>query len=178
MRNLNGPVVRGSFAILLGLVMVMWPEVAITYLVITIGVLFMLPGILAALSYFARPRDESGNRGIFPLEAAGSILFGAWLVVMPGFFVGILMYVLGALLVIAGAQQIASLVAARKWSRVPLGFYVMPLLILVTGVMILAYPFESAANTFVIFGIAILFYGACELVNWYKFKRGDRPDVL
>lgn len=178
MRNLNGPVVRGSFAILLGLVMVMWPEVAITYLVITIGVLFMLPGILAALSYFARPRDESGSRGIFPLEAAGSILFGAWLVAMPGFFVGILMYVLGALLVIAGAQQIASLVAARKWSRVPLGFYIMPLLILVTGVMILAYPFESAANTFVIFGIAILFYGTCELVNWYKFKRGDRPDVL
>ena len=59
----------------------------------------------------------------------------------------------------------------RKWSNVPLGFYLMPALILITGVMILAYPFGAAANTFVIFGVASIFYGACELINWYKFRK-------
>ena len=104
-------------------------------------------------------------------RAAGSVLFGAWLVIMPEFFVNILMYVLGALLVIAGVQQLVSLISARKWSNVPLGFYLMPALILITGVMILAYPFGAAANTFVIFGVASIFYGACELINWYKFRK-------
>lgn len=91
--------------------------------------------------------------------------------IMPEFFVNILMYILGALLVIAGIQQIAMLVSARKWSTVPFGFYIMPALILLTGIMIIAYPFGAAANTFVIFGVASIFYGVIELINWYKFRQ-------
>ena len=163
MRSINGAVLRSAFAMVLGFVLVLWPEAAITYLVITIGILFILPGLFAILSYFTRPKNENGEKPMFPIEAAGSVLFGAWLVIMPEFFVNILMYVLGALLVIAGVQQLVSLISARKWSNVPLGFYLMPALILITGVMILAYPFGAAANTFVIFGVASIFYGACEL---------------
>ena len=113
---------------------------------------------------------EERERGETDVSYRG-ILFGAWLVIMPEFFVNILMYLLGALLVIAGVQQLVSLISARKWSNVPLGFYLMPALILITGVMILAYPFGAAANTFVIFGVASIFYGACELINWYKFRK-------
>ena len=108
---------------------------------------------------------------MFPIDGAGSILFGAWLVIMPEFFVNILMYILGALLVIAGIQQIAMLVSARKWSTVPFGFYIMTALILLRGIMIIAYPFGAAANTFVIFGVASIFYGVIELINWYKFRQ-------
>ena len=82
------------------------------------------------------------------------------------------MYVLGGILVIAGIQQLVSLIQARRWSHVPFGFYLMPTLLLLTGAMILAYPFDAVANTFVIFGIASLFYGVCELINAYKFKKG------
>ena len=159
MRSINGAVLRSAFAMVLGFVLVLWPEAAITYLVITIGILFILPGLFAILSYFTRPKNENGEKPMFPIEAAGSVLFGAWLVIMP------------ALLVIAGVQQLVSLISARKWSNVPLGFYLMPALILITGVMILAYPFGAAANTFVIFGVASIFYGACELINWYKFRK-------
>ena len=91
--------------------------------------------------------------------------------IMPQFFVSILMYILGALLVIAGVQQLISLISARKWCTVPYGFYIIPSLILITGVMILAYPFGAAANTFVIFGVACLIYGLSELINWYKFSK-------
>lgn len=171
MKTINNAILRSAFAILLGLVMVLWPEAAITYLVITIGVLFILPGLFSILGYFTRPKEVNGDNPMFPIEGAGSVLFGAWLVIMPGFFVNILMYVLGALLVVAGVQQIITLISARKWSTVPFGFYLMPVLILITGVMIIAYPFGAAANTFVIFGVAIMFYGVCELINWYKFRK-------
>lgn len=171
MKSLNGSVLRCIFAIILGLVLVLWPEVAVTYLVITIGICFIIPGIFSLLNYFTREKVEGEPGPMFPIDGAGSILFGAWLVVMPHFFVSILMYILGALLVIAGAQQIYSLVSARKWSVVPHGFYVIPALILITGIMILAYPFGAAANTFVIFGVACLIYGLSELINWYKFRQ-------
>lgn len=88
------------------------------------------------------------------------------------------MYILGALLVIAGLQQMLALISFRKWQTVPWGFYILPLLILVTGITILAYPFDVMANTFVIFGVASLFYGAFELLNWYKFKKKEEEPVL
>lgn len=170
---MNGAVIRSVFAIVLGLLLVLWPEVAINYLVITIGILFIIPGLIAIINYFIRGKNELGHRPIFPIEAAGSLFLGAWLVSTPSFFVNILMYLLGGILVIAGIQQLYTLVAVRKWAVVPIGFYLMPALVLATGVMILAYPFGAAANTFVIFGIAILFYGSCELINWYKFRKRE-----
>ena len=174
MKGLNGSVLRCIFAIVMGLVLVLWPEAAVTYLVITIGICFIIPGIFSLLNYFTREKVEGEPSPMFPIDGAGSILFGAWLVIMPQFFVSILMYILGALLVIAGAQQIYSLVSARKWSIVPYGFYIIPALILITGIMILAYPFGAAANTFVIFGVACLIYGISELINWYKFRKRFR----
>lgn len=171
MKSLNGSVLRCLFAIVLGLVLVLWPEVAVTYLVILIGICFIVPGMFTLLNYFTREKKEGEPSPMFPIDGAGSILLGAWLVVMPHFFVNILMYVLGGLLVLAGMQQLMSLVAARKWSIVPYGFYILPSLILLTGIMILAYPFETAANTFVIFGVACLIYGISELINWYKFSK-------
>ena len=167
MKSLNGSVLRCIFAIVLGL----GPEAAVTYLVITIGICFIIPGLFSLLNYFTREKVEGEQSPMFPIDGAGSILFGAWLVIMPQFFVSILMYILGALLVLAGAQQLISLVSARKWSTVPYGFYILPSLILITGVMILAYPFGAAANTFVIFGVACLVYGISELINWYKFSK-------
>lgn len=171
MISLNSSILRSLFAVVLGLILVLWPEVAITYLVITIGICFMIPGVFTLLHHFTRKKVEGEPSPMFPLEGAGSILFGACLVAMPGLFVNILMYLLGAILVVAGGQQVASLIAARKWNRVPWGFYIIPILILITGIMILAYPFGAAANTFVIFGVACLIYGLSELINWYKFRK-------
>lgn len=171
MNSLNSSVLRCVFAIVLGFVLIVWPEAAVTYLVILIGICFIVPGIFSLLSYFTRPKIEGESAPMFPIEGAGSIIFGVWLVVMPHFFVNILMYLLGALLIIAGVQQIMSLVSARKRIPVPYGFYVVPVLIMLVGITILAYPFSAAANTFVIFGIGCLVYGISELVNWYRFRR-------
>ncbi len=171
MKSLNGSVLRCVFAIILGLILVLWPEVAVIYLVITIGICFIIPGLFSLFRYFTREKTEGEPSPMFPIDGAGSILFGTWLVVMPQFFVSILMYVLGALLVLAGAQQLISLISVRKWSKVPYGFYILPSLILITGIMILAYPFGAAANTFVIFGVACLVYGISELINWHKFTK-------
>ena len=109
MKSLNGSVLRCIFAIVLGLVLVLWPEAAVTYLVITIGICFIIPGLFSLLNYFTREKVEGEPSPMFPIDGAGSILFGAWLVIMPQFFVSILMYVLGALLVLAGAQQLISM---------------------------------------------------------------------
>lgn len=171
MKKINDTVLRSTFAIVLGLVLILWPEAAINYLVIIIGVLFLIPGILSLINYFSAQGKDAPNTRSFPIEGAGSILFGLWLIIMPTFFVNILMYILGALLILAGILQIQSLIKARKWTTVSLGYYIVPALILIAGIVVLGNPFGVIANTFIFLGAVSLLYGISELFNWYKFKR-------
>lgn len=173
MRRTNIGILRGVLAIILGVVLVMWPEAAIIYMIMVIGACFLLPGIYSIVGYFLRNKENEVTSPMFPLDGLGSLLLGAWLLIMPHFFVNILMYLLGAVLVLAGIQQIATLIRARKWSIVPYGFYVLPSLILLVGILILVYPMDVMANTLTVFGVATLFYGFNELINWYKFRKRD-----
>lgn len=152
----------------MGLLLVMFPEQAGNYLVITIGVVFMVPSLIGLIAYFTQ---DAAVRRRFPVEGVGSLLFGLWLVIMPGFFANLLTFVLGFILLMGGIQQIASLMAARRWTVVPWGFYLLPVLILVAGLVALFNPMGVQRTTFLILGISSLLYALIELVSWFKFMR-------
>ncbi len=127
MKGLSYSFLRAICALVIGLVLVMFPDQAGDYFVITIGVIFLVPSLVSIIGYFAQSTEM---RSRFPVEGVGSLLFGLWLIIMPGFFADLLTFVLGFILVMGGVQQIASLSAARRWMPVPGGFYVVPVLIL------------------------------------------------
>jgi len=111
MKALNYSVIRGICAVLMGVLLVAWPEAAIVYLVIAIGAMFFVPSVFSLVGYFMKGRQMGM---MFPIVSVGSLLFGLWLMVSPAFFVGILMYVLGVVLVFAGICQIVQLFNARS----------------------------------------------------------------
>jgi uncharacterized membrane protein HdeD (DUF308 family) len=166
---------RAISAVLIGCALICWPEAAIVYLVITIGVLFLVPGAFALFSYFTRKREVEM---LFPIAGLGSLLFGIWLIVMPSFFVSILMYVLGVVLLLAGINQLVSLTAARQWAVVPWGMYVMPSLVLVAGLVVLANPFEAAVIPFVLLGVSSVVYGLTDLWRIWKYRRPKQEEGI
>ncbi|GHT28163.1 hypothetical protein AGMMS49574_01920 [Bacteroidia bacterium] len=155
----------------------MWPGEFMNYLAIAIGVFFILSGVYSCILYF---RNKETRSFVIPVVAVGSALLGAWLILSPLFFVRFFMYFWGALLVLAGVQQIVSLALARKWSVVSYGYYVLPTLILLAGILVLVHPIGVAANTLVIIGVVGLLYGLNELVSWYKFRLAKivEPDQI
>ena len=159
---------RAVCALVIGLVLVMFPDQAGDYFVITIGVIFLVPSLISIIGYYAQSAEV---RRRFPIEGIGSLLFGLWLVIMPGFFADLLTFVLGFILVMGGVQQIASLSAARRWTPVPGGFYVVPVLILLAGLIALFNPTGVRSTAFIIIGITCLVYAVSELINWFKFTR-------
>ena len=168
MKMMNYSMARCVSAIAIGLLLMMWPEAAILYLVIAIGAMFFLPSLISLISYF---KKEHEKRGYFPIVSLGSLLFGLWLMISPAFFVGILMYLLGAVLVFAGISQIVGLLDARSYANVSTGFMVMPVLILLSGLLVLVNPFAAASVPFIILGVSSTVYGVRELINFYKFRR-------
>ncbi|WP_321480526.1 DUF308 domain-containing protein [uncultured Bacteroides sp.] len=169
MKKINGFLMRSVTALIIGLVLVVWPDVAIDYLVITIGVLFILPGLLVTLGYLTAKHPEMKRR--FPIEGVGSVLFGLWLVIMPGFFADVLMLLLGFILMMGGIQQLSSLFLARKWVSVPAGYYIIPLLIALAGLFVVVNPTGVRNTAFVIIGITCLVYALSDLLNWFRFMR-------
>ncbi len=168
MRTLSNSILRSVCSLVIGVLLVVWPETAMIYLVITIGVLFLIPGLVSMLGYFAHRTGEV--KQTFPVAALGSALFGLWLMIMPAFFVSILMYILGAFLVLAGIQLISSLVSVRRTSMVPVGFFVVPVLILLAGILVLLNPFATASVPFIILGVSCICYSLSDLINYYKFR--------
>lgn len=168
MKGISNSFLRTICALIIGLVLVMFPNEAGDYFVITIGVIFLIPALLSIIGYFAMSAEE---RRRLPIEGIGSLLFGLWLVIMPGFFADLLTFVLGFILVLGGVQQIASLSAARRWMPVRVGFYIIPVLILIAGLIALFNPTGVRSTAFIIIGISSLVYAASELLNWFKFTR-------
>ena len=170
MKALNYSVIRGICAVLMGVLLVTWPEAAIVYLVIAIGAMFFVPSLFSLAGYFMKDRQE---RAMFPIISLGSLLFGLWLMISPAFFVVILMYILGAVLVFAGISQIMQLVNARGWTQVATGYYIMPVLILLAGLVVLLNPFAAATIPFIILGVSSIIYGITDIINLLRFRKKD-----
>lgn len=171
MKTMNYSLIRILFALVIGLVLVLWPNAAASYIVITVGVAFLVPGVISLFGYFGRKKTQGEASPRFPVEGVGSFLLGLWLIVMPEFFADVLMFLLGFILIMGGVQQIASLSVARRWMKVPGVFYLIPSLILVAGIIALFNPSGARNTAFIIIGVSSLVYSVSELINWFKFAR-------
>lgn len=166
------PLISAIAAIVAGLVLVLFPNEAGNYFVILIGLLFLIPACFSIVSYFSLPSDV---RPFFPVGSVGGVLFGFLLMVMPGFFADFLTFVLGFLVLMGGVQQIAALTMARQWNVVPLGLYIIPVLLIVAGLVAVFNPMGTRAAAFIVIGACCIVYGLSSIFNWYKFGR-NIPD--
>lgn len=170
MKTMNYSVIKGICAVIMGVLLVTWPEAAILYLVIALGVMFFIPGAVAVLNYLLKGRQMGA---MFPIVSIGSLLFGLWLMISPAFFVGILMYVLGVVLVFAGISQIITLLNTRSWTPVATGYFVIPVLVLLAGMVVLLNPFAAATIPFIILGVSCMVYGISDIINRIRFRKKD-----
>lgn len=163
---------RGITAFLIGILLVFWSQSAVTYLIMAIGCLFLIPGLFSLFAYYRKVSPDGERRfGWSQVLGVGSILFGLCLIISPVFFEKSLMYALGIILSYAGLSEIIQLVSARQWMRVPSGFYITPVLVMLVGIFILFNPIESANIPFIVLGAGCMVYGLSDMVNVIKFRR-------
>ena len=171
MKAINSITIRIILSLVIGVVLIVCSSSAINYLVITIGILFIIPGLISILEYFVRNNQSSEKR--FPIESIGSSFLGLALILAPGFFVGALMYIIAGVLILAGILQMRELFIIRNRVEIPVGFYITPAIVLIIGAVILFNPFTVIATTFMILGIACVIYSLSELVNYLKFLKSS-----
>lgn|SRR5574344_98064 len=179
MKVLQSSIFRAVCSIIIGVLLIKYPENTVTGITIFIGVLFFLPGLFSIITYFnAKKHPEevydvqgnliAGGKPTIPIVGAGSILLGLLLALTPDLFVKSLMYVLGAILVLGAINQYVSLINIRKIGNVAWQFFIVPTIILLTGLFVIFYPNLSAGIPLIIIGWCCLVYGITEFINAIK----------
>lgn len=189
MKILRSSIFRAICAIIVGALLIKYPDNTVKGLTICIGILFLLPGIFSVVTYLTarnqkeKVYDDSAQmmtRDIpaFPIVGIGSIILGLILSLMPGVFVTYLMYVLGAVMVLGAINQYMTLINLQKIGIVEWGFYVVPSLILLMGLFVLLYPMISVAIPMVVMGCSFVVYGFTEFVNAFKYHSVHKKQTL
>ena len=184
MKIFHSSLFRAFCAIIVGVLILKFPQDGITWLTMAVGEIFLISGIIALIAYWYARRHSgdyvvtdqkgriiSGGQPTFPIVGAGSICLGLILVIAPNRFVDGLMYVLGGIMILGGIQQLINLVVARRLGNIPFVYWICPSLVMLTGLLAILYPMETAEMPLIILGWYSLVYGVTELINSLKIWR-------
>lgn len=187
MRILQSSLFRALSALVIGCLLIKYPDNTVNWITIAIGVLFLLSGIVSLLTYWnalrhvgeytiydAQGRIVAGTKPVFPFVGIGSIILGLILVLMPSQFVTALTYIIEIVLVLGALNLLMALVTARIFARLSFIFWLLPSIVLVVGIYFMVKPLEPASMTMSALGWLSLLYGVTEMVNALKLYRCRR----
>ena len=162
--------IRSLSTVAIGVLLLVFREQAMPFIVMCVGLLFLLPALFTLFLTFApvfkrNASHVNSKKVAVTIISTGSLLLGLWMLFDPGFFIAILMWVLGGILLLVGLLQILGLLRVRKKMKISYMLFVIPVLIFLAGAVILFYPFEAASLPFVILGIAAIFSVVSDMIN-------------
>lgn len=183
MKVLQISAVRAIIVLVTGFLLVKYREDTMTWMTITVGVLFLISGLVACMLYYfekekvakktakaALQEDQQEEEDLkspsFPIAGVGSIVLGIILAVMPNTFTTWMVYILSALLILGAVNQFMNLARSRQYARVPVYMWIFPTVSMVVAILLISRPIETDALFFTlkVIGWAFMYYGVLEFV--------------
>lgn len=183
MKVLQISAVRAIIVLVTGFLLVKYREDTMTWMTITVGVLFLISGLVACMVYYfekekvakktakaalqeGQQEEEDLKSPSFPIAGVGSIVLGIILAVMPNTFTTWMVYILSALLILGAVNQFMNLARSRQYARVPVYMWVFPTISMVVAILLISRPIETDALFFTlkVIGWAFMYYAVLEFV--------------
>lgn len=183
MKVLQISAVRAIIVLVTGFLLVKYREDTMTWMTITVGVLFLISGLVACMVYYfekekvakktakaalqeGQQEEEDLKSPSFPIAGVGSIVLGIILAVMPNTFTTWMVYILSALLILGAVNQFMNLARSRQYARVPVYMWVFPTISMVVAILLISRPIETDALFFTlkVIGWVFMYYGVLEFV--------------
>ena len=181
MKVLQISAIRAIIVLVTGFLLVRYREETMTWMTITVGVLFLLSGLVSCMVYYfekekvakktAKAEQQEGQQEeenlkspSFPIAGVGSIALGIILAVMPNTFITWVVYILAALLILGAVNQFMNLARSRQYARVPVYMWIFPTVILAVAILLISKPIETAQLPLLVLGWAFMYYGVLEFI--------------
>ncbi len=181
MKVLQISAIRAIIVLVTGFLLVRYREETMTWMTITVGILFLLSGLVSCMVYYfekekiakktAKAEQQEGEQEeenlkspSFPIAGVGSIALGIILAVMPNTFITWVVYILAALLILGAVNQFMNLARSRQYARVPVYMWLFPTVILAIAILLISKPIETAQLPLLVLGWAFMYYGVLEFI--------------
>lgn len=181
MKVLQISAIRAIIVLVTGFLLVRYREETMTWMTITVGILFLLSGLVSCIAYYfekekvakktataeqqeGQQEEENLKSPSFPIAGVGSIVLGIILAVMPNTFITWVVYILAALLILGAVNQFMNLARSRQYARVPVYMWLFPTVILAIAILLISKPIETAQLPLLVLGWAFMYYGVLEFI--------------
>lgn len=158
-----------------GILLIAWHNESnlFEWLVRALGILLLVPGCYVLFSSFNDLKTRQMGDGAERADAmvvrrrpatislvvvsVVSIVFGVWMLLKPDFFVGFMIYLMAAVLLVYGLYQIIVAAYFVKPMVLPWYFYIIPVIFLVMGLAVFLTPLQKTVGVLtLIIGILLL----------------------
>ena len=190
MKVLQISAIRAIIVLVTGFLLVRYREETMTWMTITVGILFLLSGLVSCIAYYfekekvakktAKAEQQEGQEEenlkspSSPIAGVGSIALGIILAVMPNTFITWVVYILAALLILGAVNQFMNLARSRQYARVPVYMWLFPTIILAIAILLISKPIETAQLPLLVLGWAFMYYGVLEfalIIRMYLVRK-------
>jgi uncharacterized membrane protein HdeD (DUF308 family) len=170
------PVVRGAFAIIFGLIAVIWPHITAGAILWVVAIFAIVDGLIEIFDAI-RYRSEGGTAlGItFGVIA---IAFGIVALVWPGPTITVFAVIVGIWAVIAGLVQLVASIDLRKVIGSGWAWGVVSgALTLILGILLLVWPKSSITALVWVLGIWAFVAGIVLIAIGFQVRRAGKADL-
>lgn len=139
----------------------------LSWIAVVIGIMFIIPSAYLLFGELSGRRGSHNSSSL--IAALGGLGLGVCLCVVPGFFVGIFIYMFAILLILGGLYQI---IVITRAGGMPGAFYVVPALLIVAGVVMLCAGIERDSSAIVLIaGIGMVLYSVNSILEYRSMQK-------
>jgi uncharacterized membrane protein HdeD (DUF308 family) len=155
---------RGIFALIFGLIALIFPGIALFALVFVFGVYALLDGIMAV--YIAiKERHMLPRWGWLLAEGIAGIVLGLVAFLWPGETALILLYIVAAWAIVTGVMEIGTAFVGKDWL-----FGIAGVISIVFGLFLFAFPGAGLLSVLWIVGIYAIVFGILFIVSAFQLR--------
>lgn len=174
-------VLRGTAAVVFGLLALVWPDITLAVLVLLFGAYVLVDGVLALGTAIFGKESAEGRRGWLVFEGIAGIAAGVITFVWPGITTLVLLVLIALWAVATGILEIVVAIRLRREIR---GEWLLGLggvVSILFGIVLLVRPREGAIAVVWLIGLYAIMFGAILVALGVALRRlrsaGATPDA-
>lgn len=144
----------------------------LNWISIAVGLMFVLPSLYVLCTSLGSKQKLPGG---IAFVSIGGVILGLLMCIFPSAFSGLFVYVFAALLAAFGIYQIVDLASWNKVVRLPLYFYIVPILMIAAGIVILCTNIRDI-NTVVVLitGISLIAFSVNSIYEYLSTRSASQ----
>lgn len=156
-------VISAALCVVLGIVLVVWPDMSMRIVCITIGAVLLIGGAVRLIGYFMT-RDGSIYAQMSLIMGIVLAVVGVWIVLKPEKVLMIIPIIIGIVIALHGLNNLQQAVSLYKdkydkwWVALILGFITIGF-----GVLLICRPFEALDTVVMLIGFFLIYDGISDI---------------